>query len=74
MPVGVSSSSVMVVVTLLAVLLRLGAGPPPPAGLERADRERLARSLVQRVVRGLDRERLEPAALCVKVRVPVLAV
>ena len=33
MPVGASSSSVMVVVTEFDVA-RLGAGPPPPDGLE----------------------------------------
>ena len=33
-PVGASSSSVIVVVMDFAVLPRLGAGPPPPAGLE----------------------------------------
>ena len=34
MAVGVSSSSLIVVVTDLAVLLSVGAGPPPPCGLE----------------------------------------
>ena len=75
MPVGVSSSSVIVVVMALrAVLPRLGAGPPPPAGLEMltVNVSPVPSSKVSSVVWTV--KVCDPAAACVNVSVPVVAV
>ena len=70
-----SSSSVMVVVTVFEPWPTLGAGPPPPAGLARIETVYVSpvpSSNVSSVVWTV--KVWEPAAACVKVRVPVLAV
>ena len=72
MPDGAASSSVIVVVTDFDVP-RLGAGPPPPDGLEmvtvNVSSDSLVVSSVVCTVKVCD-----PAAVRVKVRVPDLAV
>ena len=73
MPVGASSSSVIVVVTDFEVP-RLGAGPPPPAGLEMVTVKvsPVPSSTSSSVVCTL--KVCDPAAACVNVSVPDLAV
>ena len=73
MPDGASSSSVMVVVTD-ADVLRLGAGPPPPEGLEidTVNVSPVPSSTSSSVVCTLNV--CDPAALFVNVNVPDLAV